>query len=274
VVLKAAAAFVPAAGAAHSRRGARPGQPGNRLRGLRQAPLEALLTGAFGPPVPGCWVVFDGRLDPALPARRRRADGPAPRPRPAAPLISWISSLMDIADKTPNFLKLGHRARYLSALDHSGVSGSGGALFYLQVVEGDSFYRMTADSIGRTGGACTRFAVRSATQGPRVGHYGSFYGCSGPALPAHAGAYLHLRELLVRRRRRTDPGMRFEDRRAGSHMCGRDIKRDVMPTRDRARQSRHQGGAVQRRHYPLAALASHAIGYVMRSRGRTAHTQR
>jgi hypothetical protein len=48
--------------------------------GLRQAPLEALLTGLFGPPV--LWLLgrLDGRLDPArlrvgLARRRPRAIG-------------------------------------------------------------------------------------------------------------------------------------------------------------------------------------------------------
>jgi hypothetical protein len=54
--------------------------------GLRLAPLEALLTAAFGPPV--LWLLgrLDGRLDPALlrvglSRRRARALGPGLPPR-------------------------------------------------------------------------------------------------------------------------------------------------------------------------------------------------
>jgi hypothetical protein len=60
--------------------------PESGYGGLRQAPLEALLTGAFAPPV--LWLLgrLDGRLDPALlrvglSRRRARALGPGLPPR-------------------------------------------------------------------------------------------------------------------------------------------------------------------------------------------------
>jgi len=117
VVLKAAAAFVASLLSAVLIVVVRAQvSPETGYGGLRQAPLEALLTAAFGPLCSGCWVVSMAVSIPRSCASGCRADGRAPRPRPAAPLISWISSLMDIAGQDAELPEIRHRARYLSAL--------------------------------------------------------------------------------------------------------------------------------------------------------------
>ena len=87
VVLKAAASFVASLLCAALIVVVRAQvSPETGYGGLRVAPLEALLTAAFGPPV--LWLLgrLDGRLDPALlrvglSRRRARALGPGLPPR-------------------------------------------------------------------------------------------------------------------------------------------------------------------------------------------------
>ncbi len=87
IVLKAAIAFVASMIAAFLIVVVRAQiSPESGYGGLRHAPLEALLTACFGPPVLWLLARLDGRLDPALlrvglARRRARALGPGMPPR-------------------------------------------------------------------------------------------------------------------------------------------------------------------------------------------------
>ena len=174
---------------------------------------------------------------------------------------------MDIAGQDAELPEIRHRARYLSALITLVFLGLAARLFYLQVVEGDSFYRMTADSIVRN-------VVLHAVRGQIRDHKGRVLATMVPSydvqvLPSQLTreAYLHLRELLgpdvegvptwdaIR-----EEAQKGKDR---TMVVAEDIKRDVMAQLETALDNPGiKVVAVQRRHYPFGALASHAIGYV------------
>src|SRR6185436_7643425 len=57
---------------------------------------------------------------------------------------------MEIAGKDAELPEIGHRARYFAVFVGLMFAALAVRLFYLQVVEGDTFYKVTADSIVRT----------------------------------------------------------------------------------------------------------------------------
>ena len=117
--------------------------------GLRQAPLEALLTGFFGPLVLGVLRRIDGRID-MTPAR---AWG-WPRGRARAPWATGSGcdepARMEIAGQDAELPEIRRRARFFGLFVVLVFLAIAGRLFYLQVIEGDTFYRLTSDNIIRT----------------------------------------------------------------------------------------------------------------------------
>ena len=57
---------------------------------------------------------------------------------------------MEIAGQDAELPEIRRRARYFSLIVMAGFVAVVGRLFYLQVIEGESFYRVTSDSIVRT----------------------------------------------------------------------------------------------------------------------------
>jgi len=57
---------------------------------------------------------------------------------------------MDIAGQDAELPEIRHRSQVLSVVVTLAFVALGARLFYLQVVEGDNFYRMTAENIIRT----------------------------------------------------------------------------------------------------------------------------
>ena len=57
---------------------------------------------------------------------------------------------MEIAGQDAELPEIRRRARYFSLIVLAGFLAVVGRLFYLQVIEGESFYRVTSDSIVRT----------------------------------------------------------------------------------------------------------------------------
>src|SRR4051812_16700539 len=58
--------------------------------------------------------------------------------------------MMEIAGKDAELPEIRQRARYFSAFVAIAFGALAVRLFYLQIVEGDNFYKVTADSIVRT----------------------------------------------------------------------------------------------------------------------------
>ena len=57
---------------------------------------------------------------------------------------------MEIAGQDAELPEIRHRSQVLSLVVALVFLALGGRLFYLQVIEGDNFYRMTAENIIRT----------------------------------------------------------------------------------------------------------------------------
>jgi penicillin-binding protein 2 len=174
---------------------------------------------------------------------------------------------MDIAGQDAELPEIRHRTRYLSALIAMLFLGLAARLFYLQIVEGDSYYRMTADSIVRT-------VVLPAVRGQIRDHKGRVLATMVPSydvqvLPSQLTheAYLHLRELLgpdvegvPTWEAISEEAQKGKDR---TMVAAEDVKRDVMAQLETALDKPGiKVIAVRRRHYPFGTLASHALGYM------------
>ena len=57
---------------------------------------------------------------------------------------------MEIAGQDAELPEIRRRSRYFALLAMIGFIGLAGRLFYLQIIQGDSFFRVTSDSIVRT----------------------------------------------------------------------------------------------------------------------------
>ena len=174
---------------------------------------------------------------------------------------------MDIAGQDAELPEIRHRARYLSGLVALLFLGLAARLFYLQIVEGDSYYRTTADSIVRT-------VVLLAVRGQIRDHKGRVLATMVPSydvqvLPSQLTheAYLRLREILgpdvegvPTWEAIVEEAQKGKDR---TMVAAEDVKRDVMAQLETALDKPGiKVVAVQRRHYPFGPLASHAIGYM------------
>jgi len=113
---------------------------------------------------------------------------------------------MDIAGQDAELPEIRHRSQVLSIIVTLVFLGLGARLFYLQVVEGDNFYRMTAENIIRT-------VDLPATRGQIRDHKGRVLATMVPSydievLPSQLTreSYDHLRALLGRTSNASRPG--------------------------------------------------------------------
>ena len=140
-------------------------------------------------------------------------------------------------------------------------------LFYLQVIEGDNYYRMTAENIIRT-------VALPATRGQIRDRKGRVLATMVPSydievLPSQITreSYDHLRALLGPdiERMMTWEAIQAEATKGKDRtlVVAENVSRDVMAQLETSldKPGIHVA-AVQRRHYPNGALAAHAIGYL------------
>ena len=174
---------------------------------------------------------------------------------------------MEIAGQDAELPEIRHRSQVLSVIVALIFLALAVRLFYLQVIEGDNFYRMTAENIIRT-------VPLPATRGQIRDRKGRVLATMVPSydievLPSQLTreSYDHLRAVL---------GPDFEHLQtweaiAAEATKGKDrtlvvaenVSRDVMAQLETSldKPGIHVA-AVQRRLYPSGSLSAHAIGYL------------
>ncbi len=174
---------------------------------------------------------------------------------------------MEIAGQDAELPEIRHRSQVLSLIVSLVFLALGARLFYLQILHGDSFYRMTAENIIRT-------ISLPATRGQIRDRRGRVLATMVPSydievLPSQITreAYDRLRALLGPDVERfpTWEAIRNEATKGKDRTveAAEDVSREVMAQLE---TSLDKPGirvvAVQRRHYPYGSLAAHAIGYL------------
>jgi penicillin-binding protein 2 len=174
---------------------------------------------------------------------------------------------MEIAGQDAELPEIRHRSQVLSIVVTVVFLALSVRLFYLQVIEGDNFYRMTAENIIRT-------LPLPATRGQIRDRKGRVLATMVPSydiqvLPSQItrDSYDRLRALLGPDVERMltweaiqDEATKGKDR---TLVVAENVSRDVMAQLETSldKPGVHVS-AVQRRHYPNGALAAHAIGYL------------
>jgi penicillin-binding protein 2 len=174
---------------------------------------------------------------------------------------------MEIAGKDAELPEIGHRARYFAVFVGLIFAALAARLFYLQVVEGDSYYKVTADNVVRT-------VVLPAMRGQIKDRKGRVLATTRPSYDVYVNpdqvtpeTYGRLRALLgpAAEDLMTWDVLQDEARRKGekSIMVAEDIPRDTMATLETSQDTPGvKMVAAARRHYPLGTLAAHALGYM------------
>lgn len=174
---------------------------------------------------------------------------------------------MEIAGQDAELPEIRHRSQFLSVAVALVFLGLGARLFYLQIVEGDTFYRVTADSIVRT-------VQLPAARGQIRDRRGRVLATMVPSydvqvLPSQLtrDSYDQLREILGPDTEKLPSWQELqEEAHQGKdrvRVVAEDIQRDVMARLETALDKPGiKVVAVQRRHYTNGALAAHAIGYM------------
>src|ERR1017187_399913 len=174
---------------------------------------------------------------------------------------------MDIAGQDAELPEIRHRSQVLSLIVTVVFLALGVRLFYLQVIEGDNFYRMTAENIIRTG-------PLPATRGQIRDRKGRVFATMVPSydievLPSQITreSYDRLRALLGPdvERMLTWEAIQAEATKGKDRtlVAAENVSRDVMAQLETSldKPGIHVA-AVQRRHYPNGTTAAHAIGYL------------
>lgn len=174
---------------------------------------------------------------------------------------------MEIAGQDAELPEIRHRSQVLSIIVTVVFLALAVRLFYLQVIEGDNFYRLTAENIIRT-------VPLPATRGQIRDRKGRVLATMVPSydiqvLPSQItrDSYERLRALLgpdvermVTWEAIQEEATKGKDR---SLVVAENVSRDVMAQLE---TSLDKPGvhvlAVQRRHYPNGNTAAHAIGYL------------
>ena len=174
---------------------------------------------------------------------------------------------MEIAGQDAELPEIRHRSQVLSVIVAVVFVALGVRLFYLQVIEGDNFYRMTAENIIRT-------MALPATRGQIRDRKGRVLATMVPSydievLPSQITreSYDHLRALLGPdiERMLTWEAIQAEATKGKDRtlVVAENVSREVMAQLETSldKPGIHVA-AVQRRHYPNGNLAAHAIGYL------------
>ena len=174
---------------------------------------------------------------------------------------------MDIAGQDAELPEIRHRSQVLSVVATLVFMALGARLFYLQVVEGDNYYRMTAENIIRT-------VSLPAMRGQIRDHKGRVLATMIPSYDIEVLPSQITRESYDRLRALLGPDIEHfptweaieaeattgKDR---TLVVAENVSREVMAQLETSldKPGIHVA-AVQRRHYPNGPLAAHAIGYL------------
>jgi penicillin-binding protein 2 len=174
---------------------------------------------------------------------------------------------MEIAGQDAELPEIRHRSQVLSVVVTVVFLALGVRLFYLQVIEGDNFYRMTAENIIRT-------IALPATRGQIRDRKGRTLATMVPSydievLPSQItrDSYDHLRALLgpEYERMMTWEAIEAEATKGKDRtlVVAENVSREVMAQLETSldKPGIHVA-AVLRRHYPYISTAAHAIGYL------------
>lgn len=174
---------------------------------------------------------------------------------------------MEIAGQDAELPEIRQRTRLLAVFVLVTFVGLAARLFYLQIVEGDAYYKITADSIVRTN-------VLSAVRGEIRDRKGRTLATTRPSYDVYVTPAQLTPESYARLRATLGPEAEklpsWETLRAEgtndkdkSLLVAEDIPREAMATLE---TSLDRPGikiiSVPRRHYPFGALAAHAMGYM------------
>jgi penicillin-binding protein 2 len=184
---------------------------------------------------------------------------------------------MEIAGQDAELPEIRRRARYFALIVVAGFVAVIGRLFYLQVIEGESFYRVTSDSIVRTD-------VLPAVRGQIRDRKGRVMATVRPSYNVYvtprqitAEGFARLRTVLgmngdeaidVWDRLQTGPAARD-----GAGAAAKNAERPVLVAEDISREAMAAietgvdlpGVKIEsapRRSYPYGTLAAHALGYM------------
>lgn len=174
---------------------------------------------------------------------------------------------MEIAGHDAELPEIRQRTRVFAGFVTLVFVGLAARLFYLQVVEGDTYYKIAADSIVRTN-------VLPPLRGQIRDRKGRVLATTRPSYDVYvtpaqltADGYQRLRDVL-------GPDVEgvpawdalVEEARKNkdkSVLLAQDIPRDAMATLETAlEKDGFKVVAVPRRHYPFGTLAAHALGYM------------
>ena len=174
---------------------------------------------------------------------------------------------MEIAGQDAELPEIRHRSQVLSLIVAAVFLALAGRLFYLQVVEGDNFYRMTAENIIRT-------RTLPATRGQIRDRKGRVLATMVPSYDIEVypsqltrESYDHLRALLGPDLERFPSweAIKAEATKGKDRtlVVAENVSREVMAQLETSldKPGIHVA-AVQRRHYPNGTTAAHAIGYL------------
>jgi penicillin-binding protein 2 len=174
---------------------------------------------------------------------------------------------MEIAGQDAELPEIRHRSQVLSIIVALVFLALGARLFYLQIIEGDNFYRMTAESIIRT-------LSLPATRGQIRDHKGRVLATMVPSYDIEVYPSQLTRESYDRLRALVGPDVErfptWEAIRAEATkgkdrtlVAAENISREVMAQLETSLDKPGIHVAeVQRRHYPYGSTAAHAIGYM------------
>jgi penicillin-binding protein 2 len=184
---------------------------------------------------------------------------------------------MEIAGQDAELPEMRRRARFFAFITIGVFLAIAGRLFYLQVVQGDSFYRLTSDSIVRT-------ELLPAVRGQIRDRKGKVLAAVRPSYNLYVTPRLLTSEGFARLR--TTLGMNGDEAMdvwervqgtaadaPGGPSAPRDKERPVLLAEDISREAMAaiETGldvpgvkivSVPRRSYPMGALASHVLGYM------------
>jgi penicillin-binding protein 2 len=174
---------------------------------------------------------------------------------------------MEIAGNDAELPEIRQRTRYFAGFVGIVFTALAVRLFYLQVVEGDTYYRVTADGVVRT-------TVLPAVRGEIRDRKGRVLATTRPSYNVYVTPDQGSAESYARLRATLGPeteglpsweALQAEGRkeRGKGILVAEDISRDAMATLETSLETPGvKIAADARRHYPSGVLAAHALGYL------------